>query len=145
MSLSWLIVKPWRNSTLTDIIPGKFKYTVHIVAFYWTFCYCWVLTDKYFTAGKLAWVADVIQPRLLTPQQHRYPCPGPQRTPRITGRLFRISFTLMGKSTMEFWTSESWSVLKSQHTGRVPEQGFRRCYEDGLNQSLVSSAAQATR
>ena len=25
-----------------------------------------------------------------------------------------------------------------------PEQGFRRCFADGLNQSLVLSAAQAT-
>ena len=26
-----------------------------------------------------------------------------------------------------------------------PEQGFRRCFADGLNQSLVLSAAQATK
>ena len=25
-----------------------------------------------------------------------------------------------------------------------PEQGFRRCFEDGLNQKLVSTVAQAT-
>ena len=44
---------------------------------------------------------------------------------------------------MAFLTGQSWRVLKSWHTGGDPEQGFRRCFADGLNQSLVSSMAQA--
>ena len=40
-----------------------------------------------------------------------------------------------------FLTSQSWRVLKSWYTGH-PEQGFRRCFADGLNQSLASSIAQ---
>ena len=50
-------------------------------------------------------------------------------------------FILIGKSTVVFLTSQSWRVLKSWYTGR-PEQGFRRCFADGLNQSLASSTAQ---
>ena len=45
-------------------------------------------------------------------------------------------FILIGKSTVVFLTSQSWRVLKSWYTGR-PEQGFRRCFADGLNQSLA--------
>ena len=54
----------------------------------------------------------------------------------------KFLFILIGKSTVVFLTSQSWRVLKSWYTGR-PEQGFRRCFSDGLNQSLVSSTAQA--
>ena len=46
---------------------------------------------------------------------------------------------------MAFLTGQSLRVLKSWYTGGGPEQGFRRCFADGLNQSLVLSAAQATR
>ena len=38
---------------------------------------------------------------------------------------------------------QSWCVLKSWYTGGGPEQGFRRCFADGLNQSSVLSGAQA--
>ena len=34
-------------------------------------------------------------------------------------------------------------MLKSWYTDRGPEEGFQRCFADGLNQSLVSSVAQA--
>ena len=44
---------------------------------------------------------------------------------------------------MVFSTSQSWRVLKSWYTGEGPELGFWRCFADGLNQSLVSSVAQA--
>ena len=44
---------------------------------------------------------------------------------------------------MAFLTDESWRVLKSWYTGGGTEQGFRRCFADGLNQSLVSSVTQA--
>ena len=44
---------------------------------------------------------------------------------------------------MAFLTGLSRSVLKSRYTGGAPEEGFWRCFTDGLKQSLVSSAAQA--
>ena len=44
---------------------------------------------------------------------------------------------------MSFLTGQSWRLLKSWYAGEDPEQGFRRCFADGLNQSLVSSVAQA--
>ena len=42
-----------------------------------------------------------------------------------------------------FSTGQSWRVLKSWYTGESPEEGFRRSLADGLNQSVVSSVAQA--
>ena len=45
---------------------------------------------------------------------------------------------------MGFLTDQSWRVLKSWYTGGDPEQGFRRWFADGVNQSLVSSVEQAT-
>ena len=44
---------------------------------------------------------------------------------------------------MAFLTDQSWRVLKSWYTGGRTEQGFRRFFADGLNQSLVSSVTQA--
>ena len=44
---------------------------------------------------------------------------------------------------MSFLTGQSCRVLKSWYTGGDPEQGFRRCFADGLNQMLVSPVAQA--
>ena len=44
---------------------------------------------------------------------------------------------------MVFSTSQSWRVLKSWYTGEGQKLGFWRCFADGLNQSLVSSVAQA--
>ena len=44
---------------------------------------------------------------------------------------------------MAFLTDQSWRVLKSWYTCESPEQEFRRCFTDGLNQSLVSSVTQA--
>ena len=44
---------------------------------------------------------------------------------------------------MAFLTGQSWCVLKSGYTGGDPGEGFGRCFADGLNRSLVSSAAQA--
>ena len=55
---------------------------------------------------------------------------------------FEFLFILIGKSTMDFLTGQSRRVLKSRYTGGGPEQRFRRCSADGLNQSLVSSVAQ---
>ena len=55
---------------------------------------------------------------------------------------FEFSFVLIGKSTMVFSTEQSCRALKSWYTGGGPEQGFRRCFVDGLHHSLVSSATQ---
>ena len=55
---------------------------------------------------------------------------------------FEFPFMLIGKTTMAFLAVHSWRVLKSWYTGGDPEQVFRCCFADGLNQSLVSSVAQ---
>ena len=55
---------------------------------------------------------------------------------------FEFPFTLIGKSTMAFLTDQSRRIPKCWYLGEGPEQGFRRCFADGLNQSLVSSVTQ---
>ena len=55
---------------------------------------------------------------------------------------FEFPFILIGKSTMTFLTGQSWHVLKSWYTAGGPEQRFQRCFADGLDHSLVSSAVQ---
>ena len=47
---------------------------------------------------------------------------------------------IMTNKTKPFLTGQSWRVLKSGYTAGSPEQGFRRCFADGVNQSLISSA-----
>ena len=71
----------------------------------------------------------------------------PQPTQRITGSAFRISLqpdwllpVLRQTKQRSFLTGQSWCVLKSGYTAGSPEQGFRRCFADGVNQSLISSA-----
>ena len=54
---------------------------------------------------------------------------------------FKFPFNLIGKSTMAFLTGQSWRVLKSWYTGGDLEQGFRRCFADGLNQSQPSASS----
>ena len=44
---------------------------------------------------------------------------------------------------MAFLTDQSRRIPKSWYLGEGPEQGFPRCFADGINQSLVSSVAQA--
>ena len=56
---------------------------------------------------------------------------------------FQFPFMLIGILAMAFSTGQSWHVLKSWYTSGGPEQGFRPCFADRLNQSLVSSVAQA--
>ena len=67
----------------------------------------------------------------------------PQRTQRITGSAFRIPLQPDWRSRQTkqrpFLTGQSWRVLKSGYTAGSPEQGFRRCFADGVNQSLISS------
>ena len=51
---------------------------------------------------------------------------------------FKFPFNLIGKLTLALLTGQSWHVLKSWYTGEDPEQGFRRCFADGLNQKFRS-------
>ena len=70
---------------------------------------------------------------------------GPQLTlDELPEVRFEFPFILIGKRTMAFLTGQSWRVLKSWCTGGRPEQEFRNCFADGLNQSLVSSAQAQT-
>ena len=68
----------------------------------------------------------------------------PQWTQRITGSAFRIPLQPDWRSRQTkqrpFLTSQSWRVLKSGYTAGSPEQGFWRCFADGVNQSLILSA-----
>ena len=41
-------------------------------------------------------------------------------------------FNLIGKLTIAFLVGLPWRVLKSWYTSGGPEQGFRRCFSDGL-------------
>ena len=67
-----------------------------------------------------------------------------QRTQRITGSAFRIPLQTDWRSRQTkqrlFLTGQSWRVLKSGYTAGSPEQGFRRYFAGGVNQSLISSA-----
>ena len=44
---------------------------------------------------------------------------------------------------MAFLTNQSRRIRKSWYSGEGPEQGFRRCFADRLNQCLVSCVTQA--
>ena len=58
--------------------------------------------------------------------------------------MFQISLQTDWRSRQTkqrpFLTGQSWRVLKSGYTAGSPEQGLRRCFADGVNQSLISSA-----
>ena len=54
---------------------------------------------------------------------------------------FEFLFTLIGKSTMDFLTGHH-GAYSNPGTQLGPEQRFRRCSADGLNQSLVSFVAR---
>ena len=56
---------------------------------------------------------------------------------------FKFPFILIGKSTVAFLKGQSWHILKSWYTRAGPEQGFRLCFVDERNQSLVLPVAQA--
>ena len=55
---------------------------------------------------------------------------------------FEFPFNLIGDDDKQrpFLTGQSWRVLKSGYTAGSPEQGFRRCFADGVNQSFILSA-----
>ena len=57
---------------------------------------------------------------------------------------FEFSLIMTAKWTMAFLTGQTWRVLKSWYTGGDPEQEFLNCFADGLNQTLVSTVAQAS-
>ena len=52
---------------------------------------------------------------------------------------YEFPFILIGKLTMDFFSKP---IMGPTQVG-APEQGFRRCFAEGLNQSLVSSVQQA--
>ena len=68
----------------------------------------------------------------------------PKGLNKLPEEHFKFPFNLIGKSTMLFSTGQSWHVLKSWYTVGDLEQGFQCCFTDKLNQSLVTSAAQAS-
>ena len=57
---------------------------------------------------------------------------------------FEFPFILIGKLTMVFFNKPIMARTQILVHRWGPEQGFRGCFVDGLKQSLVSSAAQAT-
>ena len=92
-----------------------------------------------------ACVTDVVQPRLVTSaRQHWDPCSVPKQTQQITGRGFWISLQSDWQIDKAFLTGQSWPVFKSWYKGEGREQGFRHCFTDRLNQSLVSSKQKVT-
>ena len=88
----------------------------------------------------LACVADVSNVCEAAPGYLFWASNGLNKLPKM--RL-EFPFILIGKSSMSLLTGHSCRVLKSWYTGGDPEQGFRRCFADGLNQMLVSPVAQA--
>ena len=56
---------------------------------------------------------------------------------------FKFCFIFIGKLKMTFLTGQSWRLLKSWYSAGGPEQGFRCCFTEGLNKSLVMSVTQA--
>ena len=56
--------------------------------------------------------------------------------------ISKFPFHLIGKPTMAFSTGQLWCILKSQRTGGSPVKALA-LFCRGLNQSLVSSVAQA--
>ena len=84
---------------------------------------------------KLDCVADVIYPRLVTSAQERW-------NPR-TGNAFRISFQPDWQIDSGFCNNHGAYSNPGTHLGAYNmDYGFRRCFADGLSQSLVSSVAQ---
>ena len=59
---------------------------------------------------------------------------------------FVFPFNVTDKLTIygiNFLTDQLWCIFKFRYTAGDPEQGFRHCFADGINQSLVSSVVQA--
>ena len=77
-------------------------------------------------------------------KQCRDPCSGPPTDSTNYRKCVSNSpstwLAITTNKTKPFLTGQSWRVLKSGYTAGSPEQGFRRCFADGVNQSLISSA-----
>ena len=77
-------------------------------------------------------------------KQRRDPCSGPPTDSTNYRKCVSNSpstwLAITTNKTKPFLTGQSWRVLKSGYTVGSPEQGFRRCFADGVNQSLISSA-----
>ena len=65
---------------------------------------------------------------------------GTQRTQQITGRTLRISFHPDWQIDNGFFNRPVMTRTQILKHTDDPEQGFQRCFADGLNQSLVSFA-----
>ena len=77
-------------------------------------------------------------------KQRRDPCSGPPTDSTNYRKCVSNSpstwLAITTNKTRPFLTGQSWRVLKSGYTAGSPEQGFRRCFADGVSQSLISSA-----
>ena len=82
-------------------------------------------------------------------KQRRDPCSGPPTDSTNYRKCVSNSpstwLAITTNKTKPFLTGQSWRVLKSGYTAGSPEEGFRRCFEDGVNQSLISSARRLGR
>ena len=56
---------------------------------------------------------------------------------------FEHLFKIIGKSTMGFLKGQSRRVLKPWYTGGGPQQRFRRCFTNGLNQKFSSVGGES--
>ena len=105
-------------------------------------CFKWMCVDQVHLHAYITFEDYTIFKNLATSLRNLT-----QRTPNGINEspemCFEFLYILIGKSTMAFLTGQSWRVLISWYTGEGPEQGFRLCFADGLNLSLVSSVAQA--
>ena len=115
------------------LLLGVLSTTHYIIQHIRTFC------------QRLACVQTITKLWLVpSAKQRRDPCSGPptdstdyrKRVPNSPSTWLAITTN----KTKAFLTGQSWRVLKSGYTAGSPEQGFRRCFADGVNQSLISSA-----
>ena len=67
---------------------------------------------------------------MVTSAQQPWESNGLNELPEVR---FEFLFILIGKSTMAFLTDQSGRVLKFWCTGWGKEQGFQRCFADGVN------------
>ena len=76
------------------------------------------------------------QPWQITPaKKRRDSCSGPPTdSTNYPKCVSNFPSTWLAKSTVAFSTVQSLRELESQFSGGGPEQGFRRCFEDGLSQ-----------
>ena len=101
----------------------------------------WEKRGRYFVA-----CVQTITKVWLVPsaKQRRDPCSGPPTDSTNYRKCVSNSpstwLAITTNKTKPFLTGQSWRVLKSGYTVGSPEQGFRRCFADGVNQSLISSA-----